>query len=554
MKNFTIIHFITVAGILVLTYACQDYSTQFEDVVINPEDITNTNQFATGWNGEDENPEEIPEDINLSFGNTNLPGKVDLRDYFPPIGNQGEYGTCTAWATAYNLKTALEAMDQGYTKAELSSPSKQFSPKDLFWSIPDVGTGKGPNCNGVTFEPALDVMQQRGLATMQTIPYNELGDCTQRTTGGEAEASNFKIANYRRINKSDENVIKGYLAQKRPVVFGALLADNFMTWNTDDVLSSHTFFNPNNQHGRHAMAIVGYDDSKGPRGAFQVINSWGADWGDFGYIWIDYQFFCSDEFCEVAFVATNQQSLNPDNPVDPTINGNVDLIPWGLSDFDDPSTFDETYRSLRYNVYNIGTEAALPSSRWSVVYVLYNAFNATDNYVILHDYFTDEFGSGVNQSFQGMGMWSSYWSNIIFPPQSGFAEIYTNGQLDHFFWNYRVPNVTGHYYLVCIADPFDKIPEADEANNYFYFHNGLGGPLHFQNGILEGLQGDDEEDRTIGRPQKGQKVDIPHEMNKEFANAYTPEEIIALIKYEQETGILEEKVKAFDNKPKDSRK
>src|SRR5690625_7623232 len=47
-------------------------------------------------------------------------------------------------------------------------------------------------------------------------------------------------------------------------------------------------------HAGHAMTIIGYDDSKGSGGAFRVVNSWGSDWGDKGYIWIDYQFFLNE--------------------------------------------------------------------------------------------------------------------------------------------------------------------------------------------------------------------------------------------------------------------
>ena len=36
------------------------------------------------------------------------------------------------------------------------------------------------------------------------------------------------------------------------------------------------------------MVIVGYDNSKR---AFKVANSWGSDWGDNGYGWIDYDHF-----------------------------------------------------------------------------------------------------------------------------------------------------------------------------------------------------------------------------------------------------------------------
>ena len=35
----------------------------------------------------------------------------------------------------------------------------------------------------------------------------------------------------------------------------------------------------------HAMVIIGYDDNM-YGGAFEILNSWGEEWGDNGYIWI----------------------------------------------------------------------------------------------------------------------------------------------------------------------------------------------------------------------------------------------------------------------------
>ncbi len=40
----------------------------------------------------------------------------------------------------------------------------------------------------------------------------------------------------------------------------------------------------------HAMCLVGYDDNKFG-GAFEVMNSWGTDFGDNGFIWIKYDDF-----------------------------------------------------------------------------------------------------------------------------------------------------------------------------------------------------------------------------------------------------------------------
>ncbi|HOA06363.1 MAG TPA: C1 family peptidase, partial [Spirochaetota bacterium] len=35
----------------------------------------------------------------------------------------------------------------------------------------------------------------------------------------------------------------------------------------------------------HAIVIVGWDDSKK---SFLIKNSWGEDWGEKGYMWIEY--------------------------------------------------------------------------------------------------------------------------------------------------------------------------------------------------------------------------------------------------------------------------
>ena len=57
--------------------------------------------------------DNIPEDIVIiDPDEKGLAKRVDLSMKFPPIGNQGNYGTCVAWATGYNMKTALDAIDK----------------------------------------------------------------------------------------------------------------------------------------------------------------------------------------------------------------------------------------------------------------------------------------------------------------------------------------------------------------------------------------------------------------------------------------------------------
>jgi cathepsin K len=41
-------------------------------------------------------------------------------------------------------------------------------------------------------------------------------------------------------------------------------------------------------YGAHAMLVGGYSDQFK---AFKLVNSWGAGWGDGGFVWVDYEAF-----------------------------------------------------------------------------------------------------------------------------------------------------------------------------------------------------------------------------------------------------------------------
>src|SRR5207302_234818 len=45
-----------------------------------------------------------------------------------------------------------------------------------------------------------------------------------------------------------------------------------------------------NQGGQvdHAYMMIGWDDSKSPKGAVLCQNQWGGSWGEGGFIWIEY--------------------------------------------------------------------------------------------------------------------------------------------------------------------------------------------------------------------------------------------------------------------------
>lgn len=508
---------------------------------IRPDDNNNNtdNTYAQGWLGTDD-ASKIPSNINFFGGDGNIPSKYDLTDKFPPIGDQGNYGTCVAWSTGYNIKTALNGMDKSWTANDLSNQGNQCSPKDLFLSIPN--DKKGPNCNGTNFEDAFDVMINRGVASFQSVPYSALSDCSQGSTQFDNEASKNKLDNFRKIDL-DVNTIKSYIAQNRPVAVGMFVGSTFQSWNSDAVLSSYS---QTNDLGGHAMVIVGYDDSKGPNGAFKILNSWSDNWGNNGTIWVDYKFLVSSGVCKYVFVATNGQS-DVDPTVDPVQTGGADLIPWNVGDNLNTQGNGVTDRVVEYNVYNVGNETVKSSSKWSNCYLYYNGYNANDYGVILHDYYTNEFGNPGEEGpwADGIGISGNWWTNIDLKGGTGIAETVSGS--DRFNWSYTMPKITGYYYLVMMADAFGNVKENNKSNNLFILHNGSGGPVYFQNGQALGLKNNQISGRNLAKlPSAESKLSQPSEFGKTNANAYSPKEIQEMVIHLNQTGKLKKAIQKFD--------
>lgn len=539
-----------------------------------------------GLNNND-NLSEMPQDINLgnNMASGTLPASADISAKFPPIGNQGQYGTCVAWACGYNLRGFLLKND--YPSKDLTKPENQFSAKDLFWAIPN--SKKGSDCNGTNFESALDVLVSRGIADMATVPYSSLGNCSSSPSGDwTTNANKYKIQNYRKIDHTKVDVLKDYLSKGKAIVFGAKLGDKFMSWAGSNAISYDTYNNPGMQHAYHAMILCGYDNNKGNNGAFRVVNSWGKNWGDNGYIWVDEKFFTgqSGEFAFCAFVATTPQA-NPDedgdNNVDPNnqTDGN-DLVAWELTDGQNENIPNNPLkRSCKYNVFNAGTNTIPASKKWNILYLLYNAYDANNYEVLFYDYYTDEYG---NASIEGNeSNWTSYgqtacnngdfswvnnttgvgnvnwWNNVNVAAGKSVAQalyFQTGDQNTRFSLNYTMPTKTGKYYLVLIADGYDVITEANEANNYMYFTGPNGDPLDLNNGIIQNLPtAKTGLSKYVTAPKYKEASPNPTAVSSRRVNTYKPFEIKKMIKTHAQNGELQKRVnKYLKTRNKDDKK
>lgn len=486
---------------------------------------------------------EIEQDLNLDQNsNTTLPSSVDLTAKFPPVKNQGQYGTCVAWAAGYYYRTFLHAQDNNLSLSALSQEQNQFSPKHLYLSIP--ASDRGTNCNGSSFDPAFETMQKGGIATWDQSPYTNLSNCSQGTSS--YNAADFKIKSYREIKK-DLLTFKRYLAQNRPIVIGAKLGENFMSWSTNNVITDDTE-EYQGQHAYHAITVVGYDDNKGG-GAFKIINSWGDDWGSAGFIWVGYDYFFR-KFCFAGYVASSfSKKVTVDN------NGNIsageqssgmDLAATKLTDIDSNTVI----RNITYDVLNKGTQAIPASKDWSVVYMWYDAFDANKYGFFLYDYYSDDIGDvGANGQWTtstipnvganpiALGTSDNWWNNVNIPAGISIAKAVQDVEI--FKWGYNIPTTLpdGKYYFVLWADPFNKIQEVDEDNNFlFYAADAEGSPLTIFNGVV--LDGD------LVR-NGGKNVRTSDALLQDNPNTYTPDEIKLLLARSARNGRLEQKLKEF---------
>ncbi|MDR1356387.1 MAG: C1 family peptidase [Tannerellaceae bacterium] len=507
-------------------------------------------QRSFGWNRESEDYSKYPKQISFGFsssGNTaNLPSKVDLTDKLPPVGDQGEYGTCITWSVGYGMRSYLNAVSKNLSKQQLADKSNQFSPADLWMAMDE----KGDNCDGSFFEPAFDVLVRRGITTLQVAPYSSIQCEASPSQSWTSDASKYKILNYRMISEADMTVgnLKSHLAQGQLISFGARLGDNFMSWQGSGVLSSETYLQPDSQHANHAIILAGYDDSVGAKGAFLVYNSWGTEyWGDGkGMIWIDYDFFISNEFVFCAFVATPDNNVNPNdnNEIDPgNLTSGADLASYHAYDL--PYTMQQGYnRQVYFNIYNTGTSPIISSNRWSVVYIYYNAYDANDFGVLTHLYFTDEVARG--QIMPVPQNYVAYAVNKDIPSGKNVSAAVFDQPYEYLYMTYYLPPITGYYYMVVMADPFNTVPEANEQNNFFFIADANGYPYYIQNGMpMASSSTRSPDDDSIGTRAAAEKP-LHSPVTEQNRNTYSPDEIRNMLMRHKQSGELEKKILEFD--------
>jgi hypothetical protein len=231
--------------------------------------------------------------VQLSRSYTELPQSVSLKPYAPEPGNQGNYGTCTAWSSAYAARTmaesiALNRMDRFLTANNVFSPVFVYKSAFIF-----KNKGNPTGLEGAAISWILDFMKSEGPVKMQDFEKN--ADFPQIQIAAFANRQRYPIGDYATLYHAGWGKPGGYertqavkksIAEGKPVIIGMNCPESF--FNAKDAW--YPAESPLQNYGGHAMCVVGYDDTK-YGGAFEIQNSWGTGWGNKGYIWIPYSVF-----------------------------------------------------------------------------------------------------------------------------------------------------------------------------------------------------------------------------------------------------------------------
>lgn len=261
--------------------------------ILPAQQLNTSPKWGLGMSFDDEGYDAIPSVPALQRFVEILPASASLKDKVPSIESQGESQSCVAWALAYSL-TMMEAKAKGlYDLASIDD--NRLSPMFIYNNIKKPGDCR---TTPTSLTDGLAFVKKTGVCE-----YNEYNpkDCnTMPANSLLKSALEHRITGYFKLfNRSEQMLNSAYtiknvkqaLLQGKPVVVGMKVSlESFCGYHYSEKTPFLDPYTSGKTYG-HAMVVIGYDDEEE---CFELLNSFGTDWGNVGFCKIKYEDFAED--------------------------------------------------------------------------------------------------------------------------------------------------------------------------------------------------------------------------------------------------------------------
>ena len=250
--------------------------------------------FGAGLLFEDDTYDALPRQSAEDGSKADLPQSVNLTPYCPEVRHQGYIFSCVGWSAGYAAMSIQRAILNRCTDREVITRNAH-SALFLYNQI------KADDCKqGARISDALSLLSTQGDCLARQFDF-EVNNCEQVPDSAVSmSARRYAIQDYLTLFGAKESGdikvlrVKKVLAAQKPVVVGVSVLRNF--YDLKNAQYWHPTLGNTTPAGGHAMTVVGYDDR---REAFRLMNSWGKNWGDAGFIWVKYADF--GNYCKYAY-------------------------------------------------------------------------------------------------------------------------------------------------------------------------------------------------------------------------------------------------------------
>ncbi|KAJ4846843.1 hypothetical protein Tsubulata_030512 [Turnera subulata] len=227
-----------------------------------------------------------------------VPPSVDWRKKgaVTPVKDQGQCGSCWAFSTV----VAVEGINYLKTN-KLVSLSEQ--------ELVDCDTSENQGCNGGLMEIAFEFIKEKGgLTTEDYYPYQaEDGSCD---TAKEDKPA-VSIDGHEKVPANNEAALLKAVANQ-PISVAIDAGGSDFQFYSEGVFTGEC-----GKELDHGVAIVGYGSTLDGTKYWIVKNSWGAEWGEKGYIRMQRGVSDKEGLCGIAMEASYPIKNSSTNPAGP---------------------------------------------------------------------------------------------------------------------------------------------------------------------------------------------------------------------------------------------